>query len=92
MKSSIFWNITKCSPLKINQHFGGTCCLNRANSMRATYFRAGYSSTLKMEAICSSETLVEFQWTIRRYIQGYRTIHNHNCEDLRSYTALYPRR
>jgi hypothetical protein len=26
------------------------------------------SSTLKMEAICSSETSVDFQWTTRRYI------------------------
>jgi hypothetical protein len=28
----------------------------------------------------------------RRYIQGDRTLHNHRCENLRSYTALYPRR
>jgi hypothetical protein len=28
----------------------------------------GYSSTLKMEAICSSETSVNFQQTTRRYI------------------------
>jgi hypothetical protein len=27
-----------------------------------------YFSTLKMEAICSSETLVDPQWTTRRYI------------------------
>jgi hypothetical protein len=25
MKSSIFWDITPCSPLKVNIHFGGTC-------------------------------------------------------------------
>jgi hypothetical protein len=24
MKSSIFWDITPCSPLKVNQRFGGT--------------------------------------------------------------------
>jgi hypothetical protein len=24
MKSSIFWNIMLCSPLKVNQRFGGT--------------------------------------------------------------------
>jgi hypothetical protein len=27
-----------------------------------------YSSTLKIEAMYSSETLVDFQWTTRRYI------------------------
>jgi hypothetical protein len=25
MKSSIFWDITPCSPLKVNRHFGRTC-------------------------------------------------------------------
>jgi hypothetical protein len=25
MQSSIFWDITPCSPLKINRRFGGTC-------------------------------------------------------------------
>jgi hypothetical protein len=28
MKSSIFWNITPTSPLEVDQHFGGTCCLH----------------------------------------------------------------
>jgi hypothetical protein len=27
LKSSIFWDITPCSPLKVNQRFGGTCRL-----------------------------------------------------------------
>jgi hypothetical protein len=31
-----------------------------------------YSSTLKMEATCFSETLVDFQWTTWRYISGDR--------------------
>jgi hypothetical protein len=44
-----------------------------------------YSSTLKIEAICSSETLVEFEWTARRYIPEYSTVHIHYCENLKSY-------
>jgi hypothetical protein len=28
MNSSIFWDIMLCSPLKVNQHFGGKCCLH----------------------------------------------------------------
>jgi hypothetical protein len=43
MKGSIFWDITPCSPLKVNRCFGGTY-----------YF-------LKMEAVCSSETSIDFQ-------------------------------
>jgi hypothetical protein len=27
MKSSTFWDITPCNPLKVNRRFGGTCRL-----------------------------------------------------------------
>jgi hypothetical protein len=43
------------------------------------------SSTLKMEAICSSETPVVTQQTTRRYIPKDDTLHNHRCENLKSY-------
>jgi hypothetical protein len=42
-------------------------------------------STLKMEAICSSETSVDTQRTTRRYIPEDGTLHNHRCENLKSY-------
>jgi hypothetical protein len=29
MKSTIFWDITPCSPLKVNRRFGGKCYLYR---------------------------------------------------------------
>jgi hypothetical protein len=47
---------------------------------------SAYSSALKMEAICSSETSVETQRTTRRYIPEDGTLHNHRCENLNSYT------
>jgi hypothetical protein len=28
MKIYAFWDIIACSPSKISQHFGGTCCLH----------------------------------------------------------------
>jgi hypothetical protein len=88
MKSTIFWDITPCSPLSVNRRFGGTYSLQlqgRKNKLRkkpawkqmaSTFysppdFCSGYFSTLKMEAIFSSETSVDTQ---------------------RTYTALYPRR
>jgi hypothetical protein len=43
-----------------------------------------YTSTLKMEAICSSESSVDFQRTTRRYITEYRTLRHHHCENLKS--------
>jgi hypothetical protein len=36
---------------------------------------SAYSSTLKMEAICSSETSVDFQRATRRYIPEDSTLH-----------------
>jgi hypothetical protein len=41
-----------------------------------------------MEAICSSEMSVGFQRTIRLYIREEGTIHNHRCENLKSYKYL----
>jgi hypothetical protein len=67
MKSSFFWEITPCSPLKDNRRFGGTCRLYVVSCL-------AYSSTLKMEETCSSETSVDFQQTTRRYVPEYRTL------------------
>jgi hypothetical protein len=72
LKSTIFWDITPCSPLKVNRRFGGTS-------------RSSSDSTLKMEAICFSEMLVDFQQTTRRYIPEDSIHHNHRCENLKSY-------
>jgi hypothetical protein len=43
-----------------------------------------YSSTLKIEATCSSEMLVKLQRTSQRYISEGRTLHTHQYEDVRS--------
>jgi hypothetical protein len=60
MKSTVFWHITPCSPLKVIWCFGGTS--RRAKLCLPPDFTfvscATYFSTLKMEAICSSETSV----------------------------------
>jgi hypothetical protein len=45
--------------------------------------RFAYSSTLKMELICSFETL-SFHRTIRRYNPDDHTLHRHRCENFRS--------
>jgi hypothetical protein len=40
-----------------------------------------------MEAICSPETSVDTQRTTRRHIPDDDTLHNHRCENLKSYTT-----
>jgi hypothetical protein len=50
-------------------------------------------SILKMEAICSSGTLVTFQHSTRRYIPEDITLRNHRCQNLKScivYTTFLP--
>jgi hypothetical protein len=58
MKSTILWDITPCSPLKVNRRF-----------------LLGIFSTLKMEAMCSSEMSVDFQQATRRHAPEDSTLH-----------------
>jgi hypothetical protein len=90
MKSTIFWDITLCSPLNLNQRFEGIYCLHlhgrrisRARNLSLLCLPLAftlvtcsiYSSTLKMEAIYFSETSVDIQRTTRRYIPEDGTLH-----------------
>jgi hypothetical protein len=38
-----------------------------------------------MEATCSSETSVDFEWTTRHYIPEDRTAHKHCCKNFKPY-------
>jgi hypothetical protein len=79
-KSPIFWYITPFSLLN-------------ANRLLATCFMLisclAYSSALRIEATGSSETSADFQQSTRRYILEDRTLHNHRCENLKSYIMRY---
>jgi hypothetical protein len=58
------WDITPCSHLKLNKHFGGTCYL---------YFQGQKISQVASRA--------------QRYVRVDRILHNHRCENLKSYNA-----
>jgi hypothetical protein len=45
-----------------------------------------YSSTLQMESMYSSETLVDFERSTWCYIPEDRNLSNQNCENFISYT------
>jgi hypothetical protein len=58
LKSSVFWYITPCSPLKVTRRFEGTCRLHLQVLLAAFFmlvYCLAYSSTLKVQATCSSE-------------------------------------
>jgi hypothetical protein len=62
------------------------CSLVRCRILLGTCLLAEiFSSTLKIEAIYSSKTLVASQQTTRRHIPKDDTLHNHGCENLKSY-------
>jgi hypothetical protein len=67
MKNSTFWNITACSPLKVNRQFGGTFPFHLQG--RRTR-QAGNQSEAH-----SKQTSVDFRRTTRRYIPENRTPH-----------------
>jgi hypothetical protein len=96
MKNTIFWDRTPCSPVKVNRRLGETYHLHlqgrrislRRNQRESRWqaelvYCSAYFSTLRMEAICSSETSVDFQWNIRRSIPEDSTLNNHRCENLK---------
>jgi hypothetical protein len=87
MSSTIFWDITQCSPLSVNRRFGGTNRLHlqgRKNKLSKKPAWKQVASILKMEATFSSETSVDTLRTTRRYIPEDGTLHNHRCENLKS--------
>jgi hypothetical protein len=56
---------------------------------RRNKFSKNQQATLKMEAICSSETSVETRETTRLHIPKDDILHNHRCENLKSYIDSY---
>jgi hypothetical protein len=58
-----------------------------ASHLLACGFAVPTTLTLKMEAICSSGT-VETQRTTQRHIPEDDTLHNHGCENLKSYNQI----
>jgi hypothetical protein len=47
-----------------------------------------YSSTMKIEEACSSETSDDLKRTMRSYIPEGTTLHNHRCKHLKSWIVI----
>jgi hypothetical protein len=82
MKSSVFWDIMPCSPVSqptFRRNISLPPSGSKSKSRCCAFFRRvsclAYSSTLKMEAMFSSETLVDFHRTERRHVSENSTIH-----------------
>jgi hypothetical protein len=62
MKSSVFWDITPCNPVKAH-----ICFLLHARFLLGLFFSHEDGTS------CSSETPVDFKQTTRRYIPEYKS-------------------
>jgi hypothetical protein len=65
-KSSIFWDIAQCSPLKINRHFRKNMSppsswSNNKRGKKPANSCLAHSSSLQMKATCSCEKSVDYQ-------------------------------
>jgi hypothetical protein len=67
MKSTVFWDVTSCSPLKVSWCFRGLPSSFILVSCLAYL-------TMKLEAICMSEMSVDFQWITWCYIPEDSTL------------------
>jgi hypothetical protein len=70
--SSIFWDITPCSPLKVNRRFERTCRLLYACFLLGLFFgpKDGGEKIIRN---------VGWIWTIWRYNTETRHLHKHRC-------------
>jgi hypothetical protein len=79
--ASIF-RVEKISPARNQQASGWQACL------LAGFLLKLFLETLMMEATCSSETSVDTQQITPRHFPEDDTLHNHRCENLKSYQLL----
>jgi hypothetical protein len=73
MKSNIFREATPCTLLEVYRRFGETYCLHL--QVRRVGCLARFS-TMRIETIHSSETLLNFYQTTRRHIPNEGTVHS----------------
>jgi hypothetical protein len=73
MKMAVFWVVAPCSLVEVYQRFRGPYCLHRKGA-------------LMLEAVRTSETLINFYQTTRRYNPEDSYLRTLRRENLKSYT------
>jgi hypothetical protein len=75
---AVFWIVALCSLVDVYQCFRGPCCLHNQGDRVII--------ALMMEAARTSETLVNFYQTTRRYNLENSHFRTHRRENLKPYT------
>jgi hypothetical protein len=80
LRWAVFWVVAPCSLVEIYQRFRGPCCLHYQGDESLI--------ALMMEAAKSSETLVNFYQTTRRYNPEDSDLRTNRRENLKSYLYI----
>jgi hypothetical protein len=87
----VFRDVTPCSPLEAQRRFWGMYLLHLqgrrvspSSACRPLVSCFAYSLALKMEAICYSETSVDFHAITRLCFSEYSALHIHSWDNLKS--------
>jgi hypothetical protein len=72
---AVVWVVAPCSLVEVYQRFRGTCCLHHQSD--------------EMEAARTSETLVNFYHTTRRYNPEDSHLRTRGSENLKSYDTTW---
>jgi hypothetical protein len=78
MKSSIFWDIRPCSPLKIKRRFGGTCRIH-AGFLLGLFFDPEYGGDLFLRnvGLLSTDYMVSYPEDITLHAGLYTSTNNY---------------
>jgi hypothetical protein len=98
VKGSIFWDIAPCNPLKVNRRFGGICRLSlhgrrirKARNQRLLHagilLRLLFSPEDGGDMLPPNVGFLSLEYM--HCILSDRIIHNHLCENLKSYVVNF---
>lgn len=69
---AVSWDVMPYSPLQANRRFGGTCLFHLHGYLLPAFTQVSvstYTSTLKIQTICSSEEKVDIESITGRHIR-----------------------
>jgi hypothetical protein len=101
MRSPVFWDVTSCSPVKVNRHYGGTCRLylqcqrvsqakDQHEAGRLCLLPIGVLLRLLFDPVDGGDVFLRNVCLLSpdyTAIPEDRSFHNHRCENLKSYVV-----
>jgi hypothetical protein len=84
-KNSVFWDITPCTFVDSQQTFQRNMSPSSCHLLQAGFLLGLFFGLWRWRRYVPPKRRLNFKRTTRCYIPDDRTLHNHRCENLRSY-------